>query len=79
MTKYYHEVELNSLSLSGTVSSGDWEGDSEVPGGRHYLDPYCNDFSVLVGAGNIFIDITDDLPATAIEYYEQYFWERLND
>ena len=43
--------------VRGTLITGDWEGDSDVPNGRNYFEDYIDEITVYENG----VDVTDNL------------------
>jgi hypothetical protein len=54
------ETEVFGLTVKGTLITGDWCGDPNVPNGVMHLDPYVDDIWVEANGYDITEYLTDD-------------------
>lgn len=66
------QIYYRGLMVSGTIITGDWEGDPSIPNGVNYLPPYASELFVHSQDGD---DITDMLTEEALEECEQALLE----
>jgi hypothetical protein len=51
MTKIEHACQYKSFFVSGTIVTGDYEGDTSIPRGVNILDAYVDNLSICTEDG----------------------------